>query len=211
MSNDKTILPALSGFSHVKRYWDSAHSAVFAKIMPGELYVTKHDEGIYTILGSCIAVCMRDPTTGIGGMNHFMLPIKGNVLQEKNAPLNGDAARYGNWAMEYLINEIMKNGGKRRNLELKLFGGSSLIGSGTPVGERNVEFITSYVYDENLRVAAKDLGGPHSRAVIYFPKTGKVKCRALVEESKEVLASEQTYMKSFDRGLPKADDDIELF
>ena len=100
--------PVLSGFEHVKRFWDGKRHKVVAKVLPGEFYVSKSDELITTVLGSCIAACIYDEGLGIGGMNHFMLPAEKGVDPSNAHSLN---CRYGNWAMEYLINEILKNGG----------------------------------------------------------------------------------------------------
>ncbi len=88
--------------------------------MPGGFYVAEPGELIATVLGSCIAACLRERDLGIGGMNHFMLPLKGNVYQE-NPTIIDDASRFGNWAMEFLINSILKNGWKTKKLEIKFW------------------------------------------------------------------------------------------
>jgi len=102
--------PELPGFKHINRYWDKTHDSYAAKILPGEYYVTIHDELIVTVLGSCVSACIRDKIFGIGGMNHFMLPVsKGEDISSFNT--TGESARYGNFAMEQMINDILKNGG----------------------------------------------------------------------------------------------------
>ena len=101
-------------------YFDSEHGIDAAKILPGEYYVTSRDMVLVTVLGSCVCVCIRDTMSGIGGMNHFMLPDSG---RDQNNPL-GNSARYGTYAMEILINQLLKLGAKRSNLEAKVFGGA---------------------------------------------------------------------------------------
>ena len=105
--------PALPGFEMINRYPDKMHDVFAAKILPGEYYVTRHDEMIVTVLGSCISACIRDPSAGIGGMNHFMLPAD----NQARGPTHVDAAaRYGNYAMEHMVNDILKHGGRRERL-----------------------------------------------------------------------------------------------
>ena len=131
--NSKIRLPiCLPGFDHVNRFFDKNTGMPTAKILPGEYYVTRNDEVIGTVLGSCISACIRDTVCGVGGMNHFMLPTHNSA--GKMAGIGNkisDAARYGNFAMEHLINDILKLGGNRNNLEVKLFGGASVIGAAT--------------------------------------------------------------------------------
>ena len=108
--------PALPGFNAINRYWDKVNNCFTAKILPGEFYVTTHHELITTVLGSCVSACIRDPIFGIGGMNHFMLPLEGDHSSTawKNAG-NSASTRYGNVAMELLINNILKHGAERDN------------------------------------------------------------------------------------------------
>src|SRR3989338_8421384 len=130
---------ALPGFEHIKRAWNDSYEAYAARLMPGEYYVTLRDEGVYTTLGSCISACIRDRIAGIGGMNHFMLPASADADGWKSTSLSA-ATRYGNFAMEHLINVILKNGGQRQNLEVKLFGGGRILQNMTDVGMRNINF-----------------------------------------------------------------------
>ena len=106
-----------------------------AKILPGEYFVTRHEEALSTVLGSCVAACMRDPKLRVGGMNHFMLPIdsgKGDGLWGDGP--TGVATRYGSYAMEQLINELLKMGAKRERLEVKLFGGGKILAAADGCG-----------------------------------------------------------------------------
>ena len=106
----KKMEKCFRGFQDIKRYWDKTNDIFAAKILPGEYYVTANNEAIVTVLGSCVSACIRDKVFGIGGMNHFMLPINKNETNEKISAM-GNAARYGNFAMEQMINDILKNGG----------------------------------------------------------------------------------------------------
>ncbi len=199
--------PVLHGFEHIRRYWDRSHSSFAAKILPGEYYVTCADEAVITSLGSCVSACIRDRVFGVGGMNHFMLPEAG----ENTAVHAGDlteAARYGSFAMEQLINEILKAGGRRENLEVKLVGGGQVIATmSSNVGDRNIEFAKEYIDKEGLSVTGSDLGGTWPRRVVYFPASGKVRVKKL--RSQEVIAQEKAYQDQIDHQHIK--DDIELF
>jgi chemotaxis protein CheD len=167
---------ALPGFEAINRYWDPVHRMFAAKLLPGEYYVTRAEEGIVTVLGSCVSACIRDPMFGIGGMNHFMLPV--NQADPNSGRWGGDldaSTRYGSFAMERLINDILKHGGSRKHLEIKLFGGGRILAQMTDVGRRNIDFVRRYLALEGLRIAAEDLGDVYPRKVYYFPTTGKVK------------------------------------
>jgi chemotaxis protein CheD len=197
--NDRPVQPpAAAGFDHVNRYWDGMHKVWAAKILPGEFYVSAHGEMVVTLLGSCISACVRDTVRGIGGMNHFMLPEQGehSTTNWGNDPLT-HASRYGNWAMEYLINEILKRGGSRQNLEVKLFGGGQMIAAMSDVGQRNILFAYDYIAKEGLTVAAADVGREVARKVLYFPDTGAVKVRRIKQMKNDVLLQrEQEYQRS---------------
>ncbi|OUS29664.1 chemotaxis protein CheD [Gammaproteobacteria bacterium 45_16_T64] len=201
---------ALEGFGSINRYWDKRMGLYAAKILPGEFYVSTHGEMIVTVLGSCVSACVRDRVNGVGGMNHFMLPA-----QHESANVNPDftgAARYGNWAMEYLINAVLKNGGIRKNLEVKLFGGGRVLsGKGQmDVGKQNIEFILHYLDQENISVAVQDLGGMFPRKVLYFPDTGSVKVRKLKTTTNNVVFErEESYAKTINSTPTQGD--IELF
>jgi len=194
------IQPALSGFSSIKRYWDKVNNTVTAKILPGEFYVTTHNELITTVLGSCVSACIRDKVFGIGGMNHFMLPL--DCEDSSNAWRNAGASaatRYGNVAMEYLINSILKHGGARKNLEVKLFGGGKILAKMTNVGDRNIEFVVDYLRVENLTVAVQDLGDIYPRKVNYYPLTGKVRMKKLKSlHNHTIIERESAYLQDLE-------------
>jgi chemotaxis protein CheD len=199
----------LPGFEHIRRSWNTTYEAFAARLLPGEYYVTVHDEGVYTTLGSCISACIRDRVSGIGGMNHFMLPASGDAGGWKSTSLSA-ATRYGNFAMEHLINVIMKNGGKRQNLEVKVFGGGRILANMTDVGMRNIEFVRDYLHTEGLSVVAEDVGSIYPRMVVYFPATGKVRVKRLRSLHNNTIAEQETrYLSSIE--TKPVSGDIELF
>lgn len=172
---------ALAGFGHITRYWDEQHGMYAAKLLPGEFYVTREQETIVTVLGSCVSACVRDTVMGIGGMNHFMLPVSGGNGSWETLD-GGASTRYGNYAMEQMINEILKNGGSRKNLEVKVTGGGKILAQMTDIGRKNIDFIEEYLRTEGLKTVARDLGDIYPRKVYYTPATGKMfvkKLRAL--------------------------------
>ncbi len=181
---------ALPGFSHIKRYWDKTHQVYAAKIMPGEFYVTRHDEMITTVLGSCIAVCIRDSGNGVGGMNHFMLP---GTSDGSSDPALSDSARYGTYAMEMLINEILKNGGERERLEVKVFGGGRILKQMTDIGQRNIAFTRQYLVTERLRVVSADVGDVYPRKVQFFPATGLARVKKLRSLHNSTIVERETH------------------
>ena len=205
--------PASSGFEHVNRYWDPVHNVWAAKILPGEFYISTHGEMVVTVLGSCIAACIRDKVRGIGGMNHFMLPMQGAFSSDIwGTNSNTHASRYGNWAMEYLINEILKRGGKRENLELKMFGGGQMIASMSDIGQRNILFAYNYLASEGLQVEASDVGDVFARKVLYFPDTGSVKVRRIKQMSNDTLIQRETeYRKTVSQPKGPVGGGIDLF
>lgn len=160
------------------------------RVLPGESRTVKRsDHVLMTVLGSCVSACIRNPHTGFGGMNHFMLP------QSDTGTWNGEdaALRYGNYAMEALINEVLKAGCRRENLEIKVFGGANLGFHTSGVGQKNSDFILNYLQEEGLRLAAFDLGGQHGRRVFYSPSTGLVRQHYI--RTDQVIREEQTYAR----------------
>lgn len=153
-------------------YYDRYFNCDAVKILPGEYYVTGADRMIVTVLGSCVAVCLRDRYSGAGGMNHFLLPND----ESNQTGLLTESARYGSYAMELLINHLLKQGANRNRLEAKVFGGGNVLRGITMsnVGERNAEFVLEYLHNEAIPIVAQDLLGPYPRKVYFFPQTGKV-------------------------------------
>ncbi len=201
------------GFEAIQRNWDPAVERWTAKILPGEYYVAVDDESITTVLGSCISACIRDKELGVGGMNHFMLPE--DTSDGRSSWLDkatGLSTRYGSFAMESLINALLKRGAKRGRLEVKLFGGGRMLAQMTDVGARNIAFVRHWLAMEGLRIAAEDLGSTVPRRVIYTPATGKVMVKHLRSmESRVIATREQDYLTSFRKKAVAEPADIELF
>lgn len=208
--NARAAEPARS--SIVARSYDVSLGCWATKVQPGEFYITiaHPEEAITTVLGSCVAACIRDPEASVGGMNHFMLPEETlNGLGDWRDAV-GLATRYGSYAMESLINGLLRLGARRERLEVKLFGGGQVLDVNIPVGQRNVEFARRWLLTEGLRVVAQDVGGKTPRRIVYFPATGMVKVKRLRPvESREVLSSERRYFGDVAARPPVGE--IELF
>jgi chemotaxis protein CheD len=201
--------PVLPGFEQIQRFWEPDTQRWTVKILPGEYYVTRSDEAITTVLGSCVSACIRDPLMRVGGMNHFMLP-EDNSIRDQRAPV-GLATRYGSNAMESLINDVLKLGGVRERLEIKIFGGGRVLAHMTDIGARNIDFVRNYLSTEGLRMNAQDVGGEQPRKVIYYPTEGRVRVRKLRPiENRGVSDRERLYLDSI-KGRHDDGGDIELF
>ncbi|HEY8023007.1 MAG TPA: chemoreceptor glutamine deamidase CheD [Burkholderiaceae bacterium] len=189
-------------------YYDRTFDRDAAKILPGEYYFTAKDMLIVTVLGSCVAACIRDRITGVGGMNHFMLPDGGG---DADSPVSA-SMRYGTYAMEILINDLLKAGARRENLEAKVFGGGNVLRGfiAINVGERNAQFVRDYLKAENIRITAEDLNDVHPRKVYFFPRTGKVLVKKLKQMNNNTLVNrEQDYASRLQTN--KVGGDVELF
>lgn len=174
-------------------YFDRTFNKDAAKISPGEYYFTDADMVIVTVLGSCISACIRDTRLGIGGMNHFMLPVSASADQD--SPIS-ESMRYGSYAMEVLINQLLRNGAKRETMEAKIFGGANVIKSFTTsnVGERNAKFVKEFLQNENISISGEDLLDDYPRKVYYFPKTGKVLMKKIKSlNNNTILEREESY------------------
>jgi chemotaxis protein CheD len=201
----------LPGFGHIHRIWDRAHDRWAAKILPGEYFVTRADEVITTVLGSCISACVRDPALGIGGMNHFMLPEDiTNGSSTWLDPKAGMSTRYGSFAMESLVNDLLKLGARRERLEVKLAGGGRILASMTDVGQRNIKFARHWLDLEGLKIAGEDVGDSYARRVQYFPTSGRVIMFRLRNLEQNALVNRETQYLSNLRKTP-AGNDVELF
>lgn len=141
----------------------------------GEHFITSDPNVVLsTILGSCVAMCLRDPLAGVGGMNHFLLP--------EGAGAGTDAGRrYGAYAMELLINDLLKAGGRRERLEAKLFGGGRMFDSLRDVGRANADFAERFLRDEGIRVVGGSLRGDGGRRLHYWPVAGRALQRAVTD------------------------------
>ena len=157
------------------------HNAV--KVLPGEYFVTNENVMLITVLGSCISACLWDGRAGVGGMNHFMLPVGDST------DLSG---RYGSYAMELLINEMMKLGARREFMQAKIFGGAQVIHGFTNmnVGERNTEFVREYLRTERIPVVSEDVLDIHPRKVVFFAPSGKAMVKRLAHTHQEALVAQ---------------------
>lgn len=189
-------------------YYDNSFNIDAVKIMPGEYYVTSRDMALVTVLGSCVAACIRDRTSGIGGMNHFMLPDAGHGGDSILSP----SMRYGAYAMEIMINQLFKMGAKRSNLEAKVFGAGKVLEgfNVNNVGERNAAFVLDYLQTESIAVAAQDLLDIHPRKVYFFPRTARVLVKKLRSIHNDTIVERD---KVYSSRLSVADvqGDVELF
>ena len=161
------------------RYFDRHFGLEAAKILPGEYFATDKNMLLVTVLGSCVAACVRDVRAGVGGMNHFMLP---RSEKDPTSPVSM-SARYGTFAMEILINQLIKMGARRENMEAKVFGGGNVLRGFTlnNIGESNASFVLEYLRNEGIRVAAEDMLGVHPRKIYYFPNSGRVLVKKIRE------------------------------
>jgi chemotaxis protein CheD len=191
-------------------YFDRDFNVQATKLLPGEYYTTNEDTLIVTTLGSCVSACIRDPLMGVGGMNHFMLPEAGGA---KDGGVLSHSARYGTFAMEVLINNLLKLGGRRAHLEAKVFGGGNVLAGMTltNVGERNAVFVQEFLQSEGIRIVAKDLIDVYPRKVYYFPKTGKVMVRKLRNLHNHTILERETDYRSNLKQSSSQGGEVELF
>ena len=187
----------------IRTYWNPGRASWIASVGPGEFCVVRDGLILSTVLGSCIAACIYEPEARVGGLNHFLLPL-GKVGEPAAA-----AMRYGAFAMERLINEILKNGGVRRNLKAKIFGGGRLLGRQADVGGENIAFARSYLHDEGLTIVAEDVGGDFARKLEFYPADGRARVKKLVGD-RRAFEEESGYLKRADQPSPP-DGGIELF
>ncbi len=191
-------------FGGSRRYADNALGVTVVNVHAGDCFVTTQpDEIAATVLGSCISACIRDPVAKVGGMNHFLLP--GNTKEQ-------DTMRFGAFAMEKLINEILKRGGRRERLEVKLFGGGNVIESSALIGTKNIEFVHEYLAMEEIPIAAEDVGGTWPRKVRYWPLSGKAQMLKLrrEEDYQNIEKAEKSYTSSVAKAA-KGTGDAEMF
>ncbi|EGV33596.1 CheD [Thiorhodococcus drewsii AZ1] len=189
-------------------YYDRNFDMDAVKILPGEYYVSTRELLMVTVLGSCVGACIRDRISGIGGINHFMLP---DDKRDEDSRF-GRSMRYGDYAMEILINQLLKLGARRAHLEAKVFGGGNVLPGfkNHVVGERNARFVMDYLATEGVPVVAKDLLGNHPRKVYFFPATGRVlvkKLRSLHNDT--IIERELSYSETLRQS--RVEGDVELF
>lgn len=167
----------IGGDPHV----DDPGPPIKVHVTQGESHVSADPNVVMTtVLGSCIAACLRDPSTGIGGMNHFLLPDSGDNRKD------GDAVRYGAYAMELLINGLLKKGARRDRLEAKIFGGGKLFDGLSDVGASNAAFAERFLRDEGIPIVSSSTGGLSARRVEFWPASGRVRQRLVAVDNAPV-------------------------
>jgi len=164
-------VPQMEGPSNRRRRHHRFPDHEVVTLFPGEYFVSDKPVVLSTLLGSYVAVCMRDPNAGVGGMNHFMLPAPGHSVS--SGAWSGKT-RYGSYAIEALVNGILKYGGHKNRLEVKVFGGAKLYEGGGDIGASNVQWVLEYLDREGLRPIASDLGKDYARSVYFYTDTGRV-------------------------------------
>lgn len=190
--------PGEASFFYVDHHFQ--YDAV--KVLPGEYFVSRDDILIMTVLGSCISACIWDSKARMGGMNHFMLP-------------EGDdgSGRYGSYAMELLINEMIKQGARRETMQAKVFGGGAVMANFTTmnVGERNTKFVLDYLATERIPVVSQDVLDVHPRKVCLFAATGKVLVKRLAHAHPEALVVEERKGSAINLAKTTAGGSVDLF
>jgi chemotaxis protein CheD len=213
MEIKKAISHCLPEFLHINHYWERENQRVIAKILPGEFYVSTHGLPIATTLGSCVSACIWDKVNGVGGMNHFMLPLTTQAINEVNwgkRNLVSDATRYGNFAMEHLINTILTHGGQRKNLQAKVFGGAQVLQQMSNIGQKNINFVLSYLHTEHIAILSEDLGSEFPRKVIFEPNTGRAFVKKIDKLYNDTITRRETDYGQRIENDP-VDGEIELF
>lgn len=183
-------------------WYDTQFKSISVKVKPGEYAAYNEDVLIATVLGSCIAACIWDPKAAVGGMNHFMLP---------DASVPEEGGRYGAFAMEVLINQLLKLGAQRSNLQAKIFGGGRVMTgmNSFDIGERNTRFATDYLRTEGIPIVGQDVLGPHPRKVVFWPLTGKAMIKRLPPSELQPLTREERSLTT--KQISNSPSSIELF
>lgn len=215
MSVAKVVSARVSRVDHLKSLPRNPGEASFfysdhhfqydaVKVLPGEYFVASDDIMIMTVLGSCISACLWDGRIRAGGMNHFMLP-------------DGDSAdgfgRYGSYAMELLINQMLKMGARRETMQAKVFGGAQVMAGFTSmnVGERNTRFVLDYLATERIPVVSQDVLDIHPRKVCFFPTTGKALVKRLAHSHPETLVVEERKGNALSLAKSTSGGSVDLF
>lgn len=197
-------------FAHIRRMRDNRFPHELASILPGEFFVSREPMVVYTVLGSCISACIRDPVAGVGGMNHFMLPEPKE--HQSGDSWGGESTRYGSFAMESLINEILKRGGLKSRLEVKLFGGGKIYEGNIDIGANNATWVIEYLKSEGLATVKTDLGDVFPRKVYYFTDSGRVLMKKLERlKNKTIFERENEYAEKIKQLEQQTVEDVTLF
>ncbi len=197
----------LMEFGHIRRIQDARFPYEVAVILPGEYFVSQEPKVVYTILGSCISVCLHDPFVKVGGMNHFMLASPSKTEGHDNW---SDSGRYGSFAMEMLINEILKRGGKKKRLEAKVFGGAKIYDGTIDIGAKNAAWALDFLDKEGVPLMKANVGEACPRKVYYFTDSGKVLLKKLDKVVAKTIAEEEVQYQAKLQRAP-LQSDVTLF
>lgn len=180
---------------------------VVTAVHQGDCLVSGEPELTFsTVLGSCISACVRDVSAKVGGMNHFLLAEPSGAARDRYSA----SARYGAFAMEQLINEVLSRGsGRKTNLEIKVFGGGLINAALTDVGAKNIEFLRDFLANEDYEHVKEDLGGTYARRVMYKPHSGRAFVKRLDNAIGASIVREELAVAG--RAIRPPADDIELF
>ena len=174
----------------MKTYFDFHFQKNLVVLYPGEFFSSdSQEEMISTVLGSCIAITLHDPKLRIGGMNHFML-----VSSSQTQDAQENSGRFGEFAIELLLNDMMKKGAQKKRMIAKVFGGSNMFNAAPSernVGEQNIDFAFYYLEREGIPIQASNVGGNYSRKIYFDPITAKV----WVKHAKEEVRAENVIKK----------------
>jgi chemotaxis protein CheD len=175
----------------------------------GDCHVSAEEDVTFsTVLGSCISACVRDRSTGVGGMNHFLLAEQSGSAKDRY----GASARYGAFAMEQLINMVLSRGsGQKKQLDIKVFGGGNINSSLNDIGAKNIVFIRQFLTNEGYAVSSEDLGGTYARRVLFKPVTGRVFVKRLDSATGASVVREEIAIAGKSQQVRPVEDDIELF
>lgn len=194
-------------FGHIRRMRDMRFPHEIAVILPGEYFVSQEPMLVYTVLGSCISVCIRDTVAKVGGMNHFMLAAPRNNIKDDHW---GASARYGSYAMEVLVNELLNRGGMKSRFEVKVFGGGKIYEGMNDVGAQNAAWALEYLEREGIQPIKVDVGDVCPRKVYYFTESGRVLLKKLDPVQRQAIAQEeQRYQREL--GQESKAGDVTLF
>jgi chemotaxis protein CheD len=198
-------------YDGIRRYYDQNMELTVVKLMTGDCYFTSEPrEMLVTILGSCISVCLYDPVTKMGGMNHILLPGDKNDIVSKTDP--GYSTRFGVNAMEELINGLLKLGGKKDRFEAKIFGGGAVIKTSNAIGDKNIKFVKEFLATEKITLKGEDVGGDMARRLHFFPDTGKAMIRKLRrKEDMVIIDKEKEYQEKLVQKVAAQTVDVDLF
>ena len=197
-------------FAHIRRMRDTRFPYEIAAILPGEFFVSADPMIVYTVLGSCVSACIRDPVAGVGGMNHFMLPAPKE--HRSGDAWGGESTRYGSYAMESLINEILKKGGRRHRLEVKLFGGGKIYDGNIDIGANNARWALEYLKNEGFQAKKTDLGDVYPRKLYYFLDSGRVLMKKIERiKNQTIFDRENEYLAKIKQREQQPMEDVTLF